>query len=240
VAAGWEWTLWICALLCCVLALVLQPGRERWDDDRDPGVPLAANPLTPVRTIWRLPALRRLAFAGATLIMSQVTIHSYTVAMFYEQLSMPLVQAGLALTTAQAGAFVGRPFWGWLADRSRDCLGVLMVLAAFMAACALASATVGGGWSYPWSLVLFFFFGTTASGWHGAYLAELARISPSEQVGTVTSGVLILIQLSSILTPILFATLFLATRSYSLSFGMLVIPAIASVFLLRAARSAAH
>lgn len=238
VTAGWQWALWICSGLCGVLAFGLQPGRGRLDGDRAAQAPLAANPLKPVRAMWRLPALRRIALAGGTLIMSQVIIHSYTVAMFFEELSQPLMKAGLALTTAQVGAFLGRPFWGWLADRSRDCLGVLMVLAGIMAAIALISSTLSVGWSYGWSLVLFFFFGTTASGWHGAYLAEVARISPSEHVATTTSGVLVIIQLSSILTPILFATLFLATRSYSLSFGVLVIPAIASFFMLRAARSA--
>ena len=242
VAIDWQAALWACAGLCLALALILQPGRATWDSDRQPALPLAANPITPLRVMWSVPPLRMLALAGGTLACGQVVIHSYTVAMFYEQLSMPLVQAGLMLTVAQVGAVLARPFWGWLADRTRDCLGVLMVLSAFMSLMSLGATTLGLGWPIAAIYVLFFLFGATASGWHGAYLGEVAKLAPADNVSPATGGSLIIIHLSSIITPVAFAGLFVLNHSYSLSFGMLVLPSLASIALLGAARrySLAH
>jgi MFS family permease len=240
VAIDWRAALWACGALCLVLCAALQPGRETWDSDRDATLPRLVNPLMPLGVTWGVPPLRLLAFAGGTLACGQVIIHSYTVAMFYEQLSLPLVQAGLMLMTAQVGAVFARPFWGWLADRTGDCLGVLTILAALMSVTALASATLGLGWPTWATVLLFVAFGCTASGWHGAYLGEVAKLAPQDNVTTATSGALIIIHLSSIITPLIFAAAYAFIHSYSLAFGLLVIPSVASIALLRAARRSAR
>lgn len=238
VAIDWQAALWSCAALSLLLAVVLQPGRHRWDSDRDAMLSPVVNPLHPLHTMWAVKPLRLLALAGGTLACGQVIIHSFTVAMFFEQLSFPLVQAGLMLTTAQVGAVFARPFWGWLADRTGDCLGVLMVLAALMSIAALGTATLGMGWTLWASVLLFILFGCTASGWHGAYLGELARLAPADNVTTATSGSLIIIHISSVITPAVFAIAYALLKSYSLAFGLLLIPSVASVILLAAARRA--
>ncbi len=239
VSIDWQAALWACGGMCLALALLLQTGRNTWDDDREPTLPLAANPITPLKVMWAVPPLRMLALAGGTLACGQVIVHSYTVAMFYEQLSMPLVQAGLMLTVAQVGAVFARPFWGWLADRTRDCLGMMMILSALMSVTALASMSLGLGWPLPATYLLFFFFGCTASGWHGAYLGEVARLAPADNVSTATGGSLIVIHMSSIITPMLFAGAYALVHSYSLVFGLLVIPSVASIVLLAMARKRA-
>ena len=236
VYASWEWTLVACGLASAIMIALLQIGRQRLDDDRDPQVPLITNPTSAVRVMWAEKPLRYLALGGGMLAASQVIQHNYTVAMFYEELGMPLVQAGLMLTVAQVGGFIGRPVWGWIADRSGDCRRVLMVLSVVLAASELATAALHPGWPL-WSIyLLFFVFGATASGWHGAYLAEVARLAPAGRVAAATGGALVMTNANSVITPILFASIFAAIHSYSLTFALLAIPTLAALFLLRASR----
>jgi MFS family permease len=151
---------------------------------------------------------------------------------------MPLLQAGLMLTVAQIGGFIGRLVWGWIADRSGDCLKVMAIIAGVLAAATLAITTLRWGWPLSATYALFFVLGASSSGYHGAFLAEIARLSPPGQAGAGTAGTMIVTNSSAIVTPIIFANVFVASQSYALTFGMLCIPAVAAIFLLRSARRA--
>lgn len=236
VTFGWQWALWGEAMALVIMALVLERWRARWDDDRDPTTPLAANPIGAVGIIWRIPRLRLMACAGASIVASQVCMQNYTVAMFYEQFSVPLVQAGWILTVAQVGGVCGRLFWGWYADRRRDALLVLTFLALTLIAATLGTATLSFGWPHALVFPLFFVLGATASGWNGCFLGEVARLAPTGQVSPATSGALFFVNVSSIAAPMLFALAFTASASYSASFGLLTIPAVVALCCLRVAR----
>jgi sugar phosphate permease len=236
VTIGWQWALWGEALALLAMALVLERWRARWDDDRDPTTPLAANPIGAVGIIWRMPRLRLMAFAGALIVASQVCMQNYTVAMFYEQFAVPLVQAGWILTIAQVGGVCGRLFWGWYADKRRDALLVLSYLALTLVAATLATATLSLGWPLALVFPLFFVLGATASGWNGCFLGEVARLAPSGQVSPATGGALFFVNVSSVAAPMLFALAYTASTSYSASFGLLTIPAIIALLCLRNAR----
>jgi len=158
------------------------------------------------------------------------------VAMFYEQFSLSLVQAGLILTVSQVGGVCGRLGFGWLADRRRDALGTLSLLTGILVVVTFGSGTLVLGWPLALVFVLFFVFGATASGWNGAFLGEVARLAPAGQVSPATGGSLFFVNVSSVTAPVLFALAIAAFGSYSLIFGLLVLPAIAALFCLRAAR----
>jgi MFS family permease len=236
VSAGWQWPLWLVAAAALGMALMFERWRPRWDDDRQPATPLAANPFGAVGMIWQRPRLRLMALAGAGIVASQVCMQNYTVAMFVEQFEMPLVHAGWILTFAQAGGVCGRLFWGWLADRRRDALTVLAWLAATLVGTTAAIGTLVFGWPTPLVYALFFVLGTTASGWNGAFLGEVARVAPPGQVSPATGGALFFVNVSSIASPIAFASAFALLGTYSASFGLLVLPAIAAFFCLQRAR----
>ncbi|MBM3345745.1 MAG: MFS transporter [Betaproteobacteria bacterium] len=235
---GWQGALWTYAVLVLGVVAAMQWRRERWDDDRYPNVPLAAKPLAAVGVMWRIPALRRLSIVGGLLICGQMCMQNFTVVMLFEELKMPLVQAGLILSIAQVGGVSGRLFWGWMADRSRDCIQVMMLLAGILLCVALATATLGPGWPLSAIAVLFFLFGATASGWHGAYLSEAARLSPPGQVSMATSGSLLLNNTAAMVTPLIFAGIYTGIHSYAYTFGVLGLPALASMLLLWGARHA--
>jgi len=237
ITAGWQWALWLDASAAIVMAFMLERWRRRWDDDRAPATPLvAANPFHSVALIWQRPRLRLMAFAGAGIVASQVCLQSYTVAMFYEQFSLSLVQAGLILTVAQIGGVCGRLGFGWLADRRRDALGALSLLTSILVLATFGIGTLVLNWPLPLVFILFFVFGATASGWNGAFLGEVARLAPAGQVSPATGGSLFFVNVSSVTAPVLFALAYVTFGSYSLIFGLLVLPAIAALLCLRQAR----
>lgn len=237
-AFGWQWALVAVAALAVLASAALQIGRRRLDDDRIASTRILSAPLASFHVMWSRRSLRLLALGGAMLATSQVIVHNYTVTMFYEELHLPLVQAGLMLTIAQIGGFIGRLVWGWIADRSGDCLRVMAIIAGLLAAATLAITTLRWGWPMPAIYALFFVLGASSSGYHGAFLAEIARLSPPGQAGAGTAGTMIVTNSSAIITPIIFANVFVASQSYALTFGMLCIPAVAAIFLLRSARRA--
>jgi MFS family permease len=234
--AGWRIGLWVDAFAAIGMLLALERWRRRWDDDRVRDAPFSANPLAAIGIAWRQPSLRLMAFAGGFIVASQVCLQTYTVPMFYEQFSLSLVEAGLILTISQAGGVCGRPLWGWLADHRRDCLSVLAILAATLFGAALCVGTLQYGWPSVAVYVLFFVFGATASGWNGAFLGEVARLAPPGNVSPATGGSLFFVNVSSIAAPIVFASVFAHTASYSRTFGLLALTSAAAVFCLLRAR----
>ena len=232
----WQVGLWIDAMAAVGMALLLERWRPAWDADRRPATPLAASPFRAVGIVWRQPSLRMMAFAGAGIVAAQICMQSYTVPMFYEQFALTLVEAGWILTVSQLGGTFGRPFWGWLADRRRDCLTVLALLACTLALATLCVGTLPWGWPRPLVYVLFFVFGATASGWNGAFLGEVARAAPPGLVSTATGGSLFFVNVASITAPIVFANIYAATTNYSLTFALLTATSAASIGCLLRAR----
>jgi MFS family permease len=239
VTAGWQWALGLVSAAALLMALAMERWRPRWDDDREPATPLAANPVRAIAIIWQRRRLRLLALAGAGIVASQICMQSYTVAMFVEELQVPLVEAGWILTVAQAGGVCGRLFWGWYADVRRDALLVLAWLAATLVLATLGIGTLAWAWPRPLVYVLFFVLGATASGWNGVFLGEVARVAPPGQVSPATGGALFFVNVGSVAAPIVFATAFSSFGRYSAAFALLVLPASIAFVCLRRARQSA-
>jgi MFS family permease len=55
VSAGWQWALVGNTVAMALLVPLLERGRARWDDDRDPLATVTVNPFGGVATIWRNP-----------------------------------------------------------------------------------------------------------------------------------------------------------------------------------------
>ena len=106
----------------------------------------------------------------------QISLNAFLVSFCVVELEMTLTAAGAALAMAQTGGLVGRVFWGVVGDRLGHTRLVLGPLGLAMAAAAVA--TVATEWTFPALVTLCFFFGLTASGWNGLFLAEVARLAP--------------------------------------------------------------
>jgi predicted MFS family arabinose efflux permease len=239
VAFGWQWALAANALLMLAIVVQLQSARAHWDDDRDPQAALAARPFAGIAQIWGSPELRLLSLAGSCFVMVQICLSTFTVVLFAEEMHIGLISAGIVLTVSQLGGVTGRVFWGWLADLSRSCFTVLAVLAAVMLASSLLVLAVTPAWPIAVSCVLFFVLGSTASGWNGAFLAEVARLSPREAISSATAGSLVFVNTGKLLGPLAFTSAYLAVGSYALAFALLAVPAGAGLICVLAARQRA-
>jgi MFS family permease len=238
--AGWQATLWAYAGLVLLVVVLVQSKRKLWDDDRDSSVPIATSPWSVLNLLWSNRLLRTLAITATMLGMAQSVMQNYTVTMFVEQFDTPLVQAGLVLSAAQVGGIAGRVFWGWTADRLRDCVLALELLAATLVLVGVACFFLGAAWPVVVTVMLFFVFGATASGWHGAFLSEVARISPRDKVGPVTSVALVLNNFGSILTPLIFAAIYSGLHNYAWTFALIALPAGWAMLLMRNTRRQSH
>jgi len=235
VTVGWQWALLVNAVTMALLLPLLERGRSAWDDNRDPRAKTRVAPFAGVAGIWKDPALRLLSIAGGCFVIVQICISTFTVVLFVEEMGRGLVQAGFVLLASQMGGVFGRVFWGWLADLTEACFGVLAALAAVMLAAAILCLALTPQWSLAWSCTLFFVFGSTASGWNGAFLAEVARLTPHEAVSSATGGSLVYVNIGKMLGPVAFANAYLATGSYVTAFALLGVPAAAGLACMVAA-----
>lgn len=236
VVLGWRWALLGNAVILCGLLVLLQRGRLHWDDERNPSARISGNPFSDMAAIWRSEALRLLSIAGGCFVIVQICLSTFTVVFFAEEVGMGLIAAGLVLTASQAGGVAGRVFWGWLADVTRSCFGVLAVLAAVMLSASVLAFFVTPAWSMLAACALFFVIGSTASGWNGAFLAEVARLTPRPEISRMTGGSLAYVNVCKMLGPIAFTSIYLVSGSYALAFALLAIPSGVGLACVMAAR----
>ncbi len=234
---GWQWALAGNAVAMLLLLFLLQRGRPNWDDDRDPQAKVATNPFGGIATIWNHPTLRLLSVSGGCFVIVQVCITTFTVVLFAEEMRFGLIEAGIVLMASQIGGVVGRVVWGWLADLIRNCFTILAVAGVVMFAASVLTAAVTPSWPMIASCALFFVFGSTASGWTGAFLAEIARLAPRGAISSATGGSLFFVNLGKMLGPIAFTNAYLVGSSYALAFGLLAVPTAAGLVCVLAART---
>ncbi|MBY0269404.1 MAG: MFS transporter [Burkholderiales bacterium] len=235
VAFGWQWAIAGNALVLYTLVLVMQHARPYWDDDREPAAKIGGNPFSSVMVIWRHPALRLLSLSGGCFVIVQFGITTFTVILFNEQLGWGLIEAGIVLTASQVGGVSGRLFWGWMADRIGDAFTALLFLGAVMVLSSLLCVLLTPGTPMVAACALFFVMGSTASGWNGAFLAEVARLVPRDTISTATGGSLVYVNSGKAIGPIVFANVALLTGNYALTFALLAVPAAAGLWCLWAA-----
>ncbi len=217
-----------------LLALAMQGLRARWDDDRDASVAIARRPFAGVALVWRTPGLRRMSQAALCFAAVQLCVSAYTVALLVEQLGFGLLAAGAAMSAMQVAGMLGRLLWGWLADRTRNGPATLFACALASSVGCAAVALLVAGWPPLAVTATLVLLATSAIGWNGVYLAEIARSSPSGEVATATGGSLVFTYAGVLLGPPAFALLLSSLGSYTETFGMLAAVALAAAVFSRA------
>ena len=218
------------------MSSVTAKTRAAWDDDRQATTALVVNPFGGIATIWRHRALRLLAISGGCFVIVQIAISTFTVVLFVEQIGIGLIEAGIVLMASQVGGVSGRIFWGWVADLTQDCFTTLAVLAGVLLAACLATFALTPAWPLFAACGLFFVLGSTASGWNGAFLAEVAQLAPPGAISSATGGSLVFVNVGKMLGPIAFTNAYFLTGSYVLAFGLLALPAAGALACLVGAR----
>jgi MFS family permease len=235
--AGWRWALGANALALFAMVAALQPQRARWDDDRNRHARVMYQPLAGIGIILRHRALRFMTIAGACFSAAQTCVTAFTVTALVEELGYGLVQAGFVLTAAQVAGVVFRIVSGWLADRTGEAMVVLAGLCGGLALAGAASFALSPAWPVIAVYALFAAYGATSISWPGAYLAEVARLSPPGRVSATIAGSLLLGNAGKIFGPVIFVYAYAATSSYAFGFGLLTVPAAVSLIYLLMARA---
>jgi len=176
--------------------------------------------------------------ASFCLAFIQLCVSTFTVVMLVGEGGYTLVQAGLMLSVAQIAGVLGRIAWGWIADRSGDCMAALQYLTLVSVLCCAVIFFLTPGWPVWLTALLYAVFGATAIGWNGLYTAEVARRSPQGQVSLVTGGAMVW-NFAGILTgPTAFTLLYKVIGSYTATFGAVIVVAILTLFALHAGKRA--
>lgn len=223
---GWRAPMLAAAVVCVVLALVLQPLRERFDDDR---VPTRAFRLSDFRTtltaVLATRELRTLSYACLAFNGLQAVMTAYFV-IYLTTIGFTPVAAGFLFSVAMAVAVPGRILWGWIGSSYVAPRLMMAGLALGMAASAALLAFAGAGWPVLLVGLVSCALSATALSWHGLLLAETARASPEDMRGGVTGGVLSFGQVGAFALPLLYSGLLDLSGSYGVGFVVCGLPAL--------------
>jgi len=232
--AGWRTTMLICAAACAIFAVVLQPLRKMFDDDRVPARMFRFSDFkSTLNAVMATKRLRALSFACLAFNGVQTVITAYFV-VYLTTIGYTPVAAGFMFSIAVAVAIPGRILWGWIGSRYVSPRIVMAVLSLGMAASAALLALCDAGWPALLVGMVSCLISVTALSWHGVLLAEAANASPADMRGGVTGGVLSFGQVGALVLPMMYSGLLDTTGSYGIGFIVCGIPAlVVGVLLLR-------
>jgi MFS family permease len=220
-ALGWRMAVLLAAAACLALVLVVQPARAAADAARDPQHRLSGQNavLTPLRLVFGLGELRRMALVSLAYSGMQSALGAFLVVYLHDEVGVPLVLAGVILSAAQIAGAGGRVVWGIVADRFAPPRVVLGGLGLTMTAAALMTGLFTPAWPVVAIFAVCVVFGGTAVAWNGVFLAQVARFAPPGRAGEVTSGVTFVTFSGVVVAPMLFTGIVSATGSYTSGFA---------------------
>lgn len=231
---GWQVAFLAVSLAGLMCALAIQPLCASLDADRDPSrkISFGSGLAGPLKLVFSQRNLTMLAGVSFLFSIAQLSLTTYMVTFLFEDLSISLVTAGAMLAVAQAAGVAGRLVWGYLADRYLGSIRMLGVLSIIIALCALVTPFLGALGSNALTWVVLAIFGSSAIGWNGVYLAEVARQAPKGQTSVATAGALSMTFFGVVVGPPIFGVLASTFDSYGAAYATLVLPALVSLYLL--------
>ncbi len=223
---GWRTTMLITAAACFVFAIILQPLRKVFDDDRVPTRTFKFSDFkSTFNAVLATPRLRALSFACLAFNGAQTVITAYFV-VYLTTIGYTPVAAGFMFSIAVAIAIPGRILWGWIGSRYVSPRVVMAGLSLGMAGSAGLLALCDAGWPALAVGMVSCLISVTALSWHGILLAETARASPEDMRGGVTGGVLSFGQVGALALPVAYSGLLDTTGSYGIGFIVCGLPAL--------------
>jgi MFS family permease len=232
--AGWQIAFLMIAAITLLCAVAIQPLCAELDADKDKTQALSfGNGLVaPLRLVFSQHSLAVLAAVSFMLSITQLSLVTYMVTFLHDDLSMGLIVAGFTLAVAQAAGVAGRLLWGYISDRFLGPIAMLGLLAVLIGACSLLMPFLQHFDSQILTLIVLSLFGSSAVGWNGIYLAEVARQAPAGQASIATGGALCMTFLGIVIGPPIFGLIAGAFGSYGLAYASLIVPAGICLWLL--------
>lgn len=239
VTCGWQWAIvMVIAMIAAVIALV-QMRRGAWDTDRDSAAGVKQQKFGGVPLVLAQPSLRWVSLAGFLFAAVQRCLLTFTVIYLVAERGYSLIEAGIMLSLIQAGGIAGRLFWGWLADRMRSSIAVLLAIAVITVVDSVILMAMQSDWPRPAVYAMFLVFGAAALGWNGILHAETARVSPPGMASVVAGGSTFFVFAGVLIGPSLFTVAYGVIGAYSTTFILMALAAaLGGVLLVFARRSA--
>ena len=191
---GWQLALLLAIVAGSLSAAAISPLRGMMDVERDrtrsihPWAILHyRNFLAPFAAVRGDALLVSITALAVSFSLVQGTLFSFSVT-YLTQRGLSLERAGLAYACLQSAGVFARVLLGWLADRTGRPAHNLTAQAYIAAAAVCAYAAMPA--DAPFAVVAGIatacgFFGAS---WNGIYMAEVARLSPPEQISDATAG----------------------------------------------------
>ncbi len=213
---GWKESAIIIGLIGVVVILLAQVIQKKVDRKpvSAPSEMRSLNLLEPLRLVFSHKKLRELAISSFAFSGMQMSLGSYLVVMLTEQAQLTVSVAGSALAIAMVAGAIARLFWALLADYGFSPRSVLGFLGLLMGVSAGAICLVHPTFPIMLIYVFSFFFGASAVGWNGIYIAEVARIAPTGRAGAATGASLAMTYSGVVFLPTFFWLIHLVTESY--------------------------
>jgi predicted MFS family arabinose efflux permease len=235
---GWRASLAAVLAYSVCMLIALQWVRARWDDDRKRQGAQQGRFFSGVGVVWRYPVLRRLALASFFFSFVQLCVGTFTVTLLVTEAGYSLVGAGAMLSLVMIAGMFGRVALGWIADATGRTSQVLALSDLIVAACCIATVFVSAAWPPGLLAALYFVFGAMSFGWNGVLQAQVARLSPQGMVSVTMGGVMVWIFAGTFLGPALFASGYRFVGSYTATFGVVALAALAGWAALRSMQRA--
>ena len=234
VGYGWRMTLTYTALICVIIAIVLQPLREEFDKKRDPTeIPRWSDFISNIKDVLSQGQRREMAIAAFSFVGMQSVYTNFTITYLYEDLGFSLGEAGEILGFATLLAIPARILWGWVGSTIFQPRVLLAFLALVMAVSTALMGAFDDQWGHVAVLIVNCAISLSVLSWHGVLLSEAARLAPAGEAGRLTGGVLAFGALGQIIFPMIFAVGYWLS-GYGLAFTVISLPAamVGVIFLL--------
>lgn len=219
---GWQGAVLATAATIVVIAVLLEPLRQRLDVEEIAAVPFSFGGLVrPLRLVWATPPLRRLVIMSFFYSMIQTSLGAYLVVYLNERLGFSLVVAGLVMAVTQVTAAVCRIVWGIVADRWISPWRLLGLIGIGTSICAWLLSSFTPDWPLSAIILVSAMFGGTAVAWNGLFVAQMARNAPAGQVGQVSGAGGFAAFTGVTIGPAAFSAMLAATDSYAVPFTVL-------------------
>lgn len=228
VVGGWEFAALAVTAACGTLALAIQATRAAFDAERETSLAFSIRGVArPLRLAAGIGRVRRLAVCAFAFSALQLSVVTYLVTYLNTRLGYTLVEAGMMLAVLQVTSIFARVLWGAVADRMRQAVALLAILAVGMSVCSILIGLATSHWSTAAMATLCVAVGATALGWNGVVLGEVARAAPGGQAVEATGGVVFFTYFGVLVGPPAFALIVQQSGGYALGFALLAMAPLA-------------
>lgn len=224
-AFGWVWALILAIGVAVASALLLEPARGPLDIEREPDRAIAPRVLfhpgtvvAPFRLLRATPVLVWATGLAISFAIVQGSLFAFSVTYLVADRHMTLPAAGIAYAAMQFAGVFARIFLGWLADRTGRPARNLATQALLGSAAVVVYGVLPDAVPTVIAALVAGLAGFLCASWNGIFMAEIARLAPSDRIVEATAGSVLMTFLGYLCGPSLFSVLVTLSGGYRIAF----------------------